>query len=184
MNQTTNKLPQPFDSTKARLFNFAPWMKSAYKELGQSEIPGVKANPRVLQYFTASKFWGTDDSGGQNAWCASFVAYVMKSNGYSPVKNAFRAKSWKEFGEVIESPLQGSIAIKSRRGGGHVGFVVGKSSTGKYLFILGGNQGDKVSIARYPAHVWETFVLPSDIDASEGILPVYTASSVVAGSEE
>lgn len=87
--------------TKAALFCFAPWMKTAYKELGQSEIPGAKANPNIIKYFSASKFWGTDDSGGENAWCASFVAWVMKKHGYSPVENAFRAKSWKNLAKPL-----------------------------------------------------------------------------------
>jgi hypothetical protein len=52
-----------------------------------------------LYSFKASKFWGTDDSGGKNAWCASFVAWVMKKNSYAMVENAFRAKAWTSFGK-------------------------------------------------------------------------------------
>jgi uncharacterized protein (TIGR02594 family) len=89
------------------------------------------------------------------------------------------------FGKAIDKPVMGSIAIKKRgRGGGHVGFVVGQSSTGKYLFILGGNQGDSVSIARYPANIWEAFVVPSQFDLSLSSLPIYTQSANVASSEE
>ncbi|MCO1336839.1 TIGR02594 family protein [Microbulbifer sp. OS29] len=164
-------------------FCFIPWMRTAYKELDQSEVAGVKANPRILQYFSASKFWGTDDSGGKNAWCASFVAWVMKEHGYTPVKNAFRAKSWKAFGKSIGEPIQGAIAIKSRKGGGHVGFVVGKSPAGKHLFILGGNQDDKVSISQYPISVWETFVVPSNFDVSNSRLPIYTSTASVVTTE-
>ncbi|GGB16141.1 TIGR02594 family protein [Agarivorans gilvus] len=170
-------------STRAALFCFAPWMKTAYKELGQSEVPGFKANPRIIQYFSASNFWGKDDSGGKNAWCASFVAWVMKKHGYTPVKNAFRAKSWENFGKTISTPVQGAIAIKSRKGGGHVGFVVGQSATGQYLFILGGNQGDKVSIAKYKTSVWDTFVVPAGFDESTGRLPIYTSPAVLASTE-
>ncbi|RCU50589.1 TIGR02594 family protein [Corallincola holothuriorum] len=158
-------------------------MKTAYQELGQSEVAGPKANPKIIQYFSAAKFWGTDDSGGKNAWCASFVAWVMQKHGYTPVKNAFRAKSWKDFGKTINAPVQGAIAIKSRAGGGHVGFVVGQSATGNNLFILGGNQGNKVSIARYPASVWETFVVPATFDESSGLLPIYTSPAVAASTE-
>ncbi|MCP4490327.1 MAG: TIGR02594 family protein [Gammaproteobacteria bacterium] len=167
----------------ATQFIFTPWMKTASEELGQSEVAGAQANPRILTYFTASKFWGTDDSGGKNAWCGSFVAWVMKQNGYTPVKSAFRAKSWKNFGKAIKSPIGGAIAIKSRKGGGHVGFVVGKSASGKELFILGGNQGDKVSVAKYSADVWETFVVPKEFNESSGRLPVYTAPAVDASTE-
>lgn len=171
------------NNSQTILFLFTPWMKTAYGELGQSEVAGAKANPRILNYFKASKFWGADDSGGKNAWCGSFVAWVMKENGHTPVKNAFRAKSWKDFGKTIKDPIFGAIAIKSRKGGGHVGFVVGKSASGKELFILGGNQGDKVSIAKYPRNVWETFVVPKTFDKNFGRLPVYTAPAEKAGSE-
>jgi hypothetical protein len=85
---------------------YAVWMKTAINELGESEVSGEKnANPRILAYFKASKFWGTDDTGGQNAWCASFVAWVMKQNSIEPVKNAFRAKEWIDFGKKIDKPL-------------------------------------------------------------------------------
>ena len=92
-------------------------------------------------------------------------------------------KSWKYFGKTVNDPIFGAIAIKSRKGGGHVGFVVGKSASGKELFILGGNQGDKVSIAKYPRDVWETFVVPNTFEKNSGRLPVYTAPAEKAGSE-
>lgn len=37
--------------------------------------------------------------------------------------------------------------MKTRKGGGHVFFIVGQSADGSRLMALGGNQGDKVSIA-------------------------------------
>ncbi|EJL7832769.1 TIGR02594 family protein [Vibrio vulnificus] len=159
------------------------WMKTAFSEVGQAEVDGSKANPRILEYFKASKFWGTDDSGGKNAWCGSFVAWVVKQNGYEPVKNAFRAREWESFGKKIEKPIHGAIGIKSRKGGGHVAFVVGKSHDDKYLYMLGGNQGNKVSVTRYLAEVWDTFVIPSDYDFHMGTLPIYTKDATIAGSE-
>ncbi len=159
------------------------WMKTAFSEVGQSEVQGSRANPRILEYFRASKFWGIDDSGGKNAWCGSFVAWVVKQNGYEPVKNAFRAREWINFGKKIDEPIHGAIAIKSRKGGGHVAFVMGKSHDGKYLYMLGGNQSNEVNIARYRAEVWDTFVVPNNYDTSKGTLPVYTKSATIAGSE-
>lgn len=160
-----------------------PWMKTALAEVGQSEVKGLKANSRILEYFKASKFWGTDDSGGKNAWCGSFVAWVVKKHGYDPVKSGYRAREWKNFGKQIDTPIHGAIAIKSRKGGGHVAFVVGKNHDGKYLYMLGGNQSDQVSIARYPADVWDTFVVPSNYDSEKGTLPIYTKKATIAGSE-
>ncbi|XQW83462.1 TIGR02594 family protein [Thalassotalea piscium] len=162
---------------------YATWMKTAINELGESEVSGTQANPRILSYFKASKFWGTDDTGGQNAWCASFVSWVMKQHNIEPVKNAFRAKEWAGFGKKIDKPVYGAIGIKTRRGGGHVAFVVGQSADGNSLFMLGGNQNNSVNVTKYNKEVWETFVVPADFDESCETLPIYTQKALVAGSE-
>ncbi|MDO6777199.1 TIGR02594 family protein [Shewanella sp. 3_MG-2023] len=159
------------------------WMKTAVNEVGESEVAGAKANPQILEYFKASKFWGSDDSGGQNAWCGSFVAWVMKQNNFEPVKNAFRAKEWTNFGKPIYKPVYGAIGIKSRQGGGHVAFVVGQSADGNYLFMLGGNQSNSVKVSKYKKEVWDDFVVPSNFDASSTHLPIYTQKASIAGSE-
>ena len=149
-------------------------MKTAKAEIGVAEVKGKhNSNPRILEYFKASKFWGKDDSGAKNAWCGSFVAWVMQQNGISPVKAAYRAKSWKKFGTKIKRPVYGAIGIKSRKGGGHVAFIVGQNKLGNQYYMLGGNQKDKVQILEYPKDVWETFVFPKHHDASKGTLPVY-----------
>ncbi len=163
--------------------NQVPWMVTAQQELGEHEVAGSKANPKILQYFKSSKFWGTDDSGGENAWCASFTAWVMEQHGYTPPKNAFRAKSWANFGEKVSDPTYGAIGVKSRAGGGHVAFVVGKSQDGKHLYMLGGNQSDEVNIRKYDRSVWETFVIPKDYDNSNDWLPVYNQKAASSGRE-
>ena len=169
--------------SRTAITSTSAWMKTALSEVGESEVEGKEANPKILEYFKSSKFWGTDDSGGANAWCGSFVAWVMKENGYMPVDNAFRAKEWKTFGKEISQPVYGAIGIKSRNGGGHVAFVVGKSSDDKYLYMLGGNQGNMVQVKRYQASVWDTFVVPSSFIVNKGTLPVYTKEAADAGSE-
>ena len=159
------------------------WMKTAIAEVGEAEIPGIKANPQILEYFKASKFWGSDDSGGQNAWCGSFVAWVMQQNNMEPVKNAFRAKEWASFGKPLDKPVFGAIGIKSRKGGSHVAFVVGQSADGNYLYMLGGNQSNSVNVAKYKKELWDDFVVPANFDPSSASLPIYTQKASVAGSE-
>lgn len=161
----------------------APWMATVVRELGIKEKPGTAANARILEYFKASKFWGKDDTGVKNAWCGSFAAWVMSEHGYTPPKNAFRAKAWKNFGKKIDAPVYGAIGIKSRVGGGHVSFVFGQSSDGKHLFMLGGNQDDTVKISKYNVDVWTDFVVPADYDSSADSLPVYEGPQSAAGSE-
>jgi uncharacterized protein (TIGR02594 family) len=159
------------------------WMQTAIAELGQNEVAGIKANPRILEYFSASKFWGKDDTGSKNAWCASFVTWVMQRHGYSAPVDAFRAKEWANFGRKIDSPVYGAIGIKSRADGGHTAFVVGKSADGNYLFMLGGNQVDEVNVSRYDKTVWETFVVPDKYDSAQDSLPIYTKPAKIAASE-
>ena len=136
------------------------WLKYAYRELGVKEVPGKGSNPRVEQYHDVAggAHWKDDVP-----WCASFVTFVMVKAGYTPPKFPARAKSWLNFGRSAGRPVMGSIAVKSRKGGGHVTFVVGKDRTGKYLYCLGGNQSDEVNIRRYKASSFISFRMPSDV---------------------
>ncbi len=46
------------------------------------------------------------------------------------------AKSYLTWGEALDTPAYGCIAVFTRVGGGHVGFVVGRRANGD-LLILG-----------------------------------------------
>lgn len=160
-----------------------PWLKTARAEIGVKEVAGAKANAKILNYFKASKFWGKDDSTGTNAWCGSFMAWVMKQHSYTPPSAAYRAKSWESFGKKITDPIIGAIGIKSRKGGGHVAFIVGKSKEGNTYYMLGGNQKDQVMISAYPKSVWTTFVVPDNFDTKGYSLPIYKGIAKKATSE-
>ncbi len=160
-----------------------PWVATAKKEIGTAEVVGAKHNPRILEYFKSSKFWGTDDSGGSNAWCGSFMAWVMEQHNYKPPKAAYRAKSWINFGKKINEPIIGAIGIKSRTGGGHVAMILGKSKDGKQYYMLGGNQGDTVCVKTYSKNVWTDWVVPPGFDTKGYELPVYTGKAGKSGKE-
>lgn len=174
----------PADQVKDAQRYLFSWMAIAKKEIGQAEVGGTKANPRILQYFKTARFWGKDDTGEENAWCGAFVAWVMEQSGYTPVAEAYRAQKWAHFGKKIPAPVYGAIGVKSRKGGNHVAFVVGQSRDGKYLYMLGGNQDDRVQIKRYPRRVWSSFHVPTNYDANRASLPVYTKPAADAGLEE
>jgi len=161
----------------------AKWMRIAKGEIGVKEINGPKSNPKILEYDHAAKFHARDDSGSKNAWCGSFVAWVMKKSGYTPINHAMGAKRWKNFGKKAKKPIYGAIGIKSRTGGGHVSFVVGQSADGKYLYMLGGNQHDSVNISRYPRSVWSDFRVPKDYDDTKCKLPIYDGNAQKGGKE-
>ena len=121
------------------------WMEIARGELGQKEVKGAKHNPRIIEYHKTTTLKGTTD---EIPWCSSFVNWVMKQAGY-PGTNSAAARSWLNYGQRLAAPVPGCIVVLSREGGGHVGFYMGQDSYG--LKILGGNQGDAVTVAHYPA---------------------------------
>jgi uncharacterized protein (TIGR02594 family) len=170
----------PSDCNKEWL---APWIDTAQREIGQKEVSGAKkANPRILEYFKASKFWGKDDTGGANAWCGSFIAWVMQQNGFNPPKDSFRAKEWLNFGQRLTKPAYGAIGVKTRAGGGHVAFIVGQSEDGSHYYMLGGNQGNSVKVSKYLASAWSGFVFPPASQPSD-TLPIYDGIAEYARSE-
>lgn len=136
------------------------WIKEARKHIGLKEVVGTKAhNPKIVQWLKemgtfpgAAKSWYFED---ETPWCGLFVGYCLGKSGRAVIKDWYRAKAWGEAGLTkLSKPAYGCIAVKFRKGGGHVFFVVGKNAKGQILG-LGGNQGNTVSIVPFS---------PADID--------------------
>jgi uncharacterized protein (TIGR02594 family) len=60
-------------------------------------------------------------------------------------QNPYWARNWNLLGASC-LPAFGCIGVFVRDGGGHVGFIVGEDAT--HYHVLGGNQGDTVSVVR------------------------------------
>ena len=136
------------------------WIKEARKHIGLKEIVGAKAhNPTIVQWLKemvafpgAAKSWYFED---ETPWCGLFVGHCLGKSERAVIKDWYRAKAWANAGLTkLAKPAYGCIAVKSRQGGGHVFFVVGKNAKGQILG-LGGNQGNAVSIVPFN---------PADID--------------------
>ena len=157
------------------------WIRLAIKEIGVKEIHGARNNPRIIEYMNATK-WGKWVHDDETPWCAGFVGWCMVNAGYIDdiPDYSLGAKSWLKFGKSAGEPVFGAIAVKSRKGGGHVGFVVG--ADGDYLYILGGNQSDAVCVKRYPRSVWLDFRIPEDYEPTIELTKWRGAASL-AGSE-
>lgn len=119
------------------------WMEIAEKELGQHELSGPESNPKILEYHKATTLKASSD---EVPWCSSFVCWVMQEAGYKTTRSA-SARSWESWGLPLKRPEFGCVVVLKRGTGGqgHVGFYVGEGPD--HIKILGGNQGDKVSIA-------------------------------------
>jgi uncharacterized protein (TIGR02594 family) len=122
------------------------WMQIALAELGQAELPGQKSNARIEEYHAAAGGVATDDV----AWCSSFVNFCMERGGVAGTHSK-SARSWLGWGRAASEPAPGAVVVLSRGDPpkGHVGFYVG--TEGGRVRLLGGNQGNAVSIASFDA---------------------------------
>jgi uncharacterized protein (TIGR02594 family) len=119
------------------------WLTEARRHMGLKEIPGPKHNSFIAKgWARLGAGWFNDD---ETPWCGLFVAHCIEAAALPyPAKGMFaRAKSWAEWGKPF-GMLLGAVAVFGRQGGGHVGFLVGVSSSN--LYILGGNQSNAVNI--------------------------------------
>jgi len=123
-----------------------PWVAAARKDIGLRELPGAPTAPKIAGWLAGLGAWWRDD---ETPWCGVAVAAWMKAAGFEPPKHWYRAQAWAAWGEELDRPVQGCVAVFKRKGGGHVGFLVGEDAGGR-LLVLGGNQGNTVSIAAFP----------------------------------
>lgn len=124
------------------------WMAEARALVGLKEIVGSKHEPRIVKFFAdAGHAWVKDD---ETAWCAAFANAMLKRAGIEGT-GSLAARSFLQWGEKLDKPRVGCLVVLSRGNPkgwqGHVGFYVGEDRT--HIHVLGGNQSNAVSIARY-----------------------------------
>lgn len=131
----------------------------ASRFLGVQEVDGIATNPLILAMLQLDARWVKDDS---TAWCSAFVNFVAHLLGL-PRSKSLGARSWLTVGEPIdlfEARAGYDVVILKRGSGnqpgpevinapGHVGFY--SSRVPGAVIVLGGNQGNAVSIERFPS---------------------------------
>lgn len=125
-------------------------INKALSEYGVKEIVGSKNNLRILKYFKEIGFTNPNLN-DETAWCSAFANWVAKTSGYEYSKK-LTARSWLNIGCSTTTPTVGDIVVFWRESPeswkGHVAFFV--KETKHYVYVLGGNQGNKVCIKAYP----------------------------------
>lgn len=125
----------------------APWMDIARAEIGVAEIIGPGDNPRIVAYHAKTSLHSKDD---ETPWCSSFVNWCLHKAGYLGTGSA-AARSWTNWGST-KGRTPGAIVVLWRgspdAATGHVGFL--DRLDGDHVWLLGGNQGDRVSVAKFP----------------------------------
>ncbi len=117
---------------------------------GTKEISGAKHNPVIVEML---RYVGIRWGGDETPWCAAFVNWVLENAGVDGTGSAM-ARSFMRWGEDIPfaQAKPGDIVVLWRKSktsaSGHVGFL--QAFEGRYIRILGGNQGNRVSSKRYP----------------------------------
>ncbi|KQN10910.1 conserved hypothetical protein [Sphingomonas aurantiaca] len=126
------------------------WLKAAKSKLGTREADGSANSATILGWAKrlGTKVLGMVYNADSVPWCGVFVAYCLQEDGIAPVAIAVRATSWATWGQALrpERLAPGAVLVFERPGGGHVGFYVGEDDAAYH--VLGGNQGDAVTIAR------------------------------------
>jgi uncharacterized protein (TIGR02594 family) len=168
-----------------------PWIEVARKYLGLREIPGKQHHPMILRWLKEGGVWWADD---EQPWCGTFIyAVIQETNALRPELNLpippkhwYRAREWANWGWGFPAPTLGAIVVfnggAKRPAGGHVGICVGRDEQWRPM-ILGGNQGNAVSIAPFdPSRIIATRYPFGN--ALEWGLPVLAANGAPVSSNE
>jgi uncharacterized protein (TIGR02594 family) len=125
-------------------------MTIARNYVGTRELKGSPDNPKIMEmYRTVGHDWVEHD---EVAWCAAFVGHCLEKAGVSSTRklNARSYLTWGEKVPGIEQAREGDVVIFTRGSSttqGHIAFFL--KATGSQIEVLGGNQSDGVTVARY-----------------------------------
>lgn len=125
-------------------------LQIALSQIGIKEVPGSKDNPEILKYFNETGFDGAKLK-DETAWCSAFMNWVALQSGLETT-NKLNARSWLKVGLSVKKPKMGDVVVFWRESKtswkGHVGLFI--RETRSYIYCLGGNQNNQVSISAYP----------------------------------
>ncbi|WP_235927700.1 TIGR02594 family protein [Sandarakinorhabdus rubra] len=127
-----------------------PWLATARGLLGLAEVAGPAANPLIIGWGRRLKI---DYRSDETSWCGLFVAHCLtQALPDEPLPDGLlSARRWQRFGIACPVPQPGAVMLFWRVARsdwrGHVGFYVGEDAAAYH--ILGGNQGNRVSVARF-----------------------------------
>jgi uncharacterized protein (TIGR02594 family) len=128
----------------------------AQRFVGTEEVPGVASNPLILAMLQLDY---KDTANDEVPWCSAFVnfcAWLLRL----PRSKSLAARSWLTVGTPVtwnEARVGYDVVVLARgddppgaevlNAPGHVGVFAG---LGNDIYVLGGNQGDAVSVAGFP----------------------------------
>lgn len=113
----------------------------------------------------ARKYIGTNPTKMRRLWCANFVGVIEKKAGRAGTGSNL-AKSYAKYGQRVSlsQAKPGDIVVTTRKGGGHVGYLIAK--LGSKVRLISGNSGGRkgarvVAEGNYPVSRIYAIVRPS-----------------------
>jgi len=134
----------------------------AFLTTGVRESAGTAAHPFIT--FCLDKFTQLEGQASarsdETPWCSAFACAVMELSGYASPHHAL-ARSWDTFGQKLDTFKRGCIVTLCDDN--HVGFGVDVDSNKRRIYLLGGNQGNSITIAPYLIDRVVTYRWPHDL---------------------
>ena len=124
-----------------------PWMIEARRFLGVKEITGSAHEAKIVKFFADAGH--PDIRSDEVAWCAAFAGAMLEAVGIRSTRS-LTARSYLKWGRAIDKPIPGCIVVFKRGNStwqGHVAFY--EKDGGNYIWVLGGNQSNAVTIQKY-----------------------------------
>lgn len=136
-----------------------PWLAWWLVELSKNikEVPGTEASGRIISYHNHTTLKATSD---EVAWCSAAMCCCFDELGLASTRSA-AARSWLGYGVKLKAFKLGAIAVFERGPteslAGHVAIAL--SEDNNLVQVIGGNQGNAISIAKFPkskliAYMW------------------------------
>lgn len=146
---TASKLPAQY-AWLAGLGLLPRTIQEGLKLLGTAEVVGKGSNKTIIAWRDELNQAGVRITGFSDddvPWCGLLAAIVAHRAGKAVVENPLWAKNWPTFGVKSPQAALGDVLVFNRPGGGgHVGFYIAEDAAAYH--VLGGNQSNRVSIAR------------------------------------
>ena len=86
----------------------------------------------------AGRYLGTNPTRWARVWCGRFLRMIVPRDP-GPAFNV--ARNWSRYGHDAGGPRPGAIGVLARKGGGHVGIVLGRCADGAILLRSGNHRG-------------------------------------------
>lgn len=129
--------------------------------LGEKEVKGKLSNDLILDLYKDAGH--PEVKNDEVPWCAAFVGACLR-RANKPSTGTLLALDYTKYGKSLgKKPQVGCIGVMKRGNSGwegHVGFVTKFDATS--VWMLGGNQNDSVSVAKFPRNKFVAFVLPKE----------------------